>query len=221
MDSEQKKVAFYSFPHEREDLTLHVRPTANAWWKDLKKVGLLLDAFDNHCSPIGEACYVAGITRRQYKYFAQKHPVLYERRRRAKFAKREREIEEKSAMYGYRMENGSIKSAFQLLTFTEPGQFDLRYRSDYARLCRIHGPPAPTFHPPPPKSEEEKRRDMLAEVEKTRIMLGHPSDPKHYAMCQECEHLLLPPSEWPEPYRSSYFQSMPQGPTQPGHTTAV
>jgi hypothetical protein len=220
MDSEQKKVDPYVFPHEREDLTLHVRPTANAWWKDLKKVYLLMDAFDNHCSSIGEACYMAGITRRQYKYFAQEHPVIYERQRRAKFAKREREIEEKSSMYAHRMLNGNTKNAFQFLVFTEPGQFDLRFRSDYARLRRIHGLPAQT---PPPRSKEQQLRDMAAEVEKTRIMLGHPSDPKHYAVCPECEYLLLPPSEWPEPHRSRYyeFQSRYPKPTEPSHTTAV
>lgn len=220
MDGKQKKPDPYVFPHERENLALHVRPTANAWWGDLGKVGLLLDAFDNHCAPIDEACYIAGITRRQYKYFAQAHPVLYERRRRAKFAKREREIRAKESDLGFALRKGGVKAAFRFLQFIDPETYDLRYRSPYARLRRIMGLPAQS---PPPRSEEEKRRDMLAEVEKTRVMLGHPSDPKHYAVCPECEHLLLPPSEWPEPHRSLYydFQSNNQGPTGPSHTAAA
>lgn len=218
MENGHKKVDPYVFPYEREDLTLRVRPTANAWWLDLSRVCLLLDAFDNHCSSVGEACFIAGITRRQYKYFAQIHPVIHERRRSAKFAKREREIEEKRFALGRKLLDEKPGSALKYLTFDSPEEFDLRYRSTYARLRRIHGLPA---HRPPPRSKEQQLRDMAAEVEKTRIMLGHPSDPKHYAECSQCEYLLLPPSEWPEPQRSSYFQSMPQGQTPPGHTTAV
>ena len=208
----------YTFPHPRNgDLTLHVRPTANAWWQDQFKVFILLDVLENRGTSIDVACYAAGITRRQYKYFAQEHPVVYERRREAKFSKRAQKVVRKRMALAKKVWNGGGRAAMRYLTFDDP-EFDLRCRSDYARLRRIMGLPA---HNPPPRTEEEKRRDMLAEVEKTRVMYGHPSDPKHYAQCSQCEHLLLPPSEWPEPYRSSYFQSTPQEQTPPGYTTAL
>lgn len=187
MDPKKDKIDPYTFPHGKEHLTLRVRPTANAWWKDLSKVYLLLDAFDNHCSSVEEACYIAGITRKQYKYFAQEHPVIYERRRKAKFAKREEEIEERRSLLAFRFEGGSLRAAYKFLIFDSPEEFDLRYRSSLAFLRRRIGLPA---HAPPPKSNEQQLWNMKNDVEKTRVMLGHPSDPKHYAVCSECEHLL-------------------------------
>jgi hypothetical protein len=91
MEFKKDNSGSYVFPHERDDLTVRVRPTANAWWKDPFKVYLLLETIDNQCSPIDEACHIAGITRRQYKYFAQEHPVVHERKRLAKFIKKEKE----------------------------------------------------------------------------------------------------------------------------------
>lgn len=189
MDSEHEKTDPSVFPHARKDLTICLRPTANAWWGDYSRVQLLLDAFDNHCASIDEACYIAGITRKQYKYFAQIHPVIYDRRKRAKFAKREREIFEKKVEYGRRLHKGGPNAAFRYLIHTEPETFDLRYRSPLGYLRRLAGIPA---HPLPPKTEAERMDDMKWAIEKTRAMLGHPSDPRHYAQCQECEHLLHP-----------------------------
>lgn len=163
MDAKEQKTDPYTFPHEREDLTLKVRPTANAWWKDPFKVYLLLDAFDNHCADVDEACYVAGITRRQYKYFAQEHPIIYERRRAAKFIKLEREIAQKEKELGEKLLNGEARAAANYLVYSQPGEYDLRYKSDYARLRRIHGLPA---HNPPPKSKEEQLEEMKRNVEK-------------------------------------------------------
>lgn len=187
MEFEKDNSGSYVFPHERDDLTVHVRPTANAWWQDPFKVYLLLQAFDNHCAPIEEACHVAGITRRQYKYFAQEHPVMYERRRAAKFIKREKEVRQKHLEVAQRVLDGDAHAAAQYLAYEDPMGYDGRYRSDYARLRRLHGLPA---IPPRPRTEKQKLRDMEIEVEKTRIMLGHPSNRKHYAVCDECRHLL-------------------------------
>jgi len=193
MENERKTVDPYVFPHEREDLTLRVRPTANAWWKDLLKLYTFLDAIENHCSSIGEACYIAGITRRQYKYFAQEHPVIYERIRRAKFAKRERELERKQSMYAHRIMNGNIKDAIRYLRATDPEEYDLRYRSTYARLRRIHGLPAHN----PTQNMEEQLRDTAATIEDMRIMLGYSGQ------------------------RRASHGSNNQEPVQPDHTTAV
>jgi len=177
----------YIFPYKKSDLTIRLCPTANAWWKDPIKVYLLLDAFDNHCTPTDEACYVAGITRKQYKYFAQKHPVIYERRRVAKFAKRKKEIIRKQTELERKMLQGGVRAASRYLIYSQPGIYDRRYKPTYKRLLRIHGLPA---YPPPPKTEEEKEKERVEQVEKTRIMLGHPSDPKHYGKCHQCYHLL-------------------------------
>lgn len=187
MDPKKNNTDPYTFPHEKEHLALRVRPTANAWWKDPFKVYLLLEAFDNHYAPIDEACYVAGITRKQYKYFAQEHPVIYERRREAKFAKRKRDIIQKQKELGEKLLSGRAHAQARYLRFTEPVTYDLRYRSDYARLRRITGLPADD---PLPINESGQLWTMANEVEKTRIMLDHPSDPKHYAVCPTCEHLF-------------------------------
>lgn len=161
MDPGKSKIDIRTFPHKKEHLTLRLNPTANAWWKDPFKVYLLLEAFDNHCAPVGEACYVAGITRKQYKYFAQEHPVIYERRRAAKFAKREREIRQKHMDLARRVLNGDARAAAQFLAHEDPGTYDMRYRSDYARLRRVVGLPA--VNPPPlnPKRKKSKRCDVM------------------------------------------------------------
>lgn len=193
MEFKKDNSGSYVFAHERDELTVRVRPTANAWWKDPFKVYLLLETIDNHCSPIDEACHIAGITRRQYKYFAQEHPVVHERRRMAKFIKKEKEIERKQSQLARELLGGeSNNAAIEYLRFSNPQEFDLRYRSTLSYLRRLHGLPAVN---PPARTEEQKLRDMEREVEKTRIMLGHPSSRKHYAVCDECRHLLGPTKE--------------------------
>ena len=176
MESEKDKSGSYIFPHIRKDLSLRVRKTANAWWQDPLKVLALLQAFDNRCASINEACNAAGISRRQYKYFAQEHPIIYERRRAAKFIKREREIAQKHREISQRLLAGDGSVAKQYLAYEETG-YDGRHGSVYSHLRRIHGLPAVK---PPPKSEEQKLRDMAMEVEKTRIMFERHSRRRHY-----------------------------------------
>lgn len=179
MEFEKDNSGSYVFPHERDELTVRVRPTANAWWQDPFKVYLLLHAFDNHCAPIEEACHVAGITRRQYKYFAQEHPVIQDRKRAAKFIKREKEIRQKHLEITQRVLDGDAHAAAQYLAYTDPEGYDGRYRSDYARLRRLHGLPAVN---PPPRSEAQKLHDMEVTVEKTRAMYARHSQETHPEM---------------------------------------
>lgn len=56
---------------------LKIRRSANAWWTKGHALDLLLTAFKLG-SPVKEACGLAGITARQYKYFAQLHPEIAE-----------------------------------------------------------------------------------------------------------------------------------------------
>lgn len=171
MELEKDNSGLYVFPYIRKDLNLYVRKTANAWWRDPLKVRALLQAFDNHCASINKACDAAGISRRQYKYFAQEHPIIYERRRAAKFLKRARELVEKHMEISRRLLNGDGSVARQYLAYEDTG-YDGRYGSAYARLRRIHGLPAAR---PAPKSEEQKLQDMADEVEKTRVMFTRRS----------------------------------------------
>lgn len=57
--------------------TLYVLTSANAWWLDRVKVSLLIAAYKGGASDV-EACYYAGITLEQYKYFKEKHPQFSE-----------------------------------------------------------------------------------------------------------------------------------------------
>ncbi len=74
----EPKIA-YVIPGPTEHLTLEVKHSANAWWMDAPKLHRLLRAFEA-MSPIAEACDYAGITVKQYKYFAQEHPIIKELR---------------------------------------------------------------------------------------------------------------------------------------------
>lgn len=51
----------------------HVRPTFQAWWKDVGKVKELIRAFKNGHS-VEKAIVYAGISMDQYRYFKQMHP---------------------------------------------------------------------------------------------------------------------------------------------------
>jgi hypothetical protein len=180
MEFKKDNSGSYVFPHERDDLTVRVRPTANAWWKDPFKVYLLLETIDNQCSPIDEACHIAGITRRQYKYFAQEHPVVHERKRLAKFIKKEKELIQKhKQLVDTLMQGDSVNAAIEYLRYFNPEEFDLRYRSPLARLRRLHGLPAT---PPPLRSEAQKLYDMKVAVEKTRAMYARHSKETHPEM---------------------------------------
>lgn len=58
-----------------DQLDIHLIKSANAWWMDIDKVISLIEAFRFDCT-ISEACTNAGITIKQYKYFAKLHPVI-------------------------------------------------------------------------------------------------------------------------------------------------
>jgi hypothetical protein len=58
----------------------NVRDSANAWWLNQHKVDKILVAFELG-STIIESCDYAGITLKQYKYFARIHPELAEIRK--------------------------------------------------------------------------------------------------------------------------------------------
>jgi len=53
--------------------TFSVRKTANAWWSEKDKILKLFEAMKLDCN-LEEACFYAGITERQYKYFREVHP---------------------------------------------------------------------------------------------------------------------------------------------------
>lgn len=173
-EEDDQEIAYY-IPHKYEHLTLKLKKSANAWWLDATKVIQLLDAFDFHNATIEEACYVVGISIKQYKYFASLHPVIHERRKIARY-----EMEHEKAKGIVSMVNaGDPKACMRWLSYTEPEFFDLRYRSPLARLRRLYGLPA---HLPPPKTEEEKLEDMKRAVEKTRqeILSGKYTKRKNY-----------------------------------------
>lgn len=188
MDEDTKNLEIaYLIPHDLEELTLRVRHSANAWWKDTSKVFRLLLALEDHGLKVDDACDFAGITKRQYKYFVRLHPILPER---IKAAKRKRALEklikraEKLEASVYR---GGSKAAIRFFRFMDPYQYDNRFRNPLSHLRRLHKIPA---RRPLVKSEFEKRAGMDYEVEKTRAALGHPATPEHYRECSDCAHFL-------------------------------
>lgn len=161
-EDENFKVA-YVIPSRWDGMDLEVRLTANAWWKDPTKVVSLLDAFDNHQANIDQACYAAGISIRQYKYFAQLHPLINKRR---KLGRKELDFEKRRRLAGavLNSDNPSPRAAIEWLRYSEPEEWDLRYKSPMARLRRQAGLPAN----PKTKTEGEKRIEMEEAVEKNR-----------------------------------------------------
>lgn len=154
------EVAYY-IPSKYEGMDLYLRHTANAWWKDASKVYRLLDAFDNHRANIEEACGAAGISLRQYKYFANQHPFINKRR---KISRYEMDPDKRMSL-AMKVSTGDLKASMQWLRHSEPEFFDIRYRSSLSALKRIHKIPA---SPPPPKTQEQKDMDMRWNVEKHR-----------------------------------------------------
>ncbi len=64
------------FAYEIEDKnfpTFRVIHSANAWWMDKYKVEKIIDAYKMHCTD-PEACYYAGISLSQLRYFKDTHP---------------------------------------------------------------------------------------------------------------------------------------------------
>lgn len=70
-DNNVFKIIKGPLPH----LDIHLIKSANAWWMDIDKVIRLLEAF-RYDALVVEACSNAGITQRQYKYFAKLHPII-------------------------------------------------------------------------------------------------------------------------------------------------
>jgi hypothetical protein len=167
MDSEEKNldIAYY-IPHRFEHLTLKLRRSANAWWLDASKVYRLLDAFERYDATIEEACDAARITVKQYKYFVQLHPIINEIR---KAPAREKDFDKRIGLYNA-LQNNTPESAIQWLRYTEPEEWDLRYRSSpLTRIRRRLGITAKYLEEQRrPKSQEEKNQEMLDAVERSR-----------------------------------------------------
>lgn len=67
----------YAYTFEDANLgKLQVLNTENAWWKDKDKLTKLIDAYKFYATD-DQACFYAGITIDQLKYFQQLHPQLY------------------------------------------------------------------------------------------------------------------------------------------------
>lgn len=165
MDPEEKNldIAYY-IPRRFEHLTLKLRRSANAWWLDASKVYRLLDAFERYNATIEEACDAARITVKQYKYFAQLHPIINEIRKAPAL---EKDFDKRMVLYNT-LQDGTAESAAQWLRFTEPDEWDLRYRSSpLTRIRRRLGITAKYLEEQRrPKSQEEKNQEMLEAVEK-------------------------------------------------------
>lgn len=173
----------YIIDHEKNDLVLYVRHTANAWWKRPSKLYRLLLALEDYSSKVEEACEFAEITKKQYKYFARLHPVLSDRIKEAKLQRALDRRAQKRSVLAPLVISGNSRAIKQYLRLIEPDEYDSRYRSPYARLRRSVGLPA---QPLVPKNKEENLAEMAQNVEKTRKKFGHPSTEEHYNKCLEC-----------------------------------
>lgn len=56
--------------------TMPVLNSANAWWLDATKLQMLISAYKFHATD-DQACYYAGISRKQLEYFQNLHPDFY------------------------------------------------------------------------------------------------------------------------------------------------
>lgn len=122
MDKKGKKIA-YIIPGPREHLTLEVRASANAWWMDAPKLYKLVRELDQG-TPLQIACEIAGITMRQYSYFASLHPIIEDRRNNlfAEIGMRAKYTLAKA------IEAGDSKASIAFLRMKEPETYDLRFR---------------------------------------------------------------------------------------------
>jgi hypothetical protein len=74
--TKNKEAIAYTIPITK-DLNIEVQESANAWWLDRQKIHNLIAAFSVDAT-IREACASAGVTEKQYKYFAELHPIIRE-----------------------------------------------------------------------------------------------------------------------------------------------
>lgn len=105
---------------------LEIKPTANAWWKSQIKVSRLLTSF-RVGSRIPEACIEAGISRRQYKYFAHLHPEINKIRQvyKGELIKKAKATVEKNIEINPRF-------ALRYLAKTKPEEFPQKPRGIFA-----------------------------------------------------------------------------------------
>ena len=122
MEEPRPKIA-YIIPGPRAHLTLEVRWSANAWWMDGPTLYRLLAQLDSGDVGLQEACAKAGITIRQYNYFANLHPLIEERRN---LKEMERSMAAKSALVAGVMK-GDKRSVIKYLRMKEPEVYDLRH----------------------------------------------------------------------------------------------
>lgn len=173
MDPEDKDFDFaYYIPHQMETFTFYLRRSANAWWLDASKVYRLFDAFDRYDATIEEACSAAGITVRQYKYFADQHPMLNKRRKARQF---EKEVDTRM-MLAAGIDHGD--GALRYLRYTEPEEFDLRCRGPLARLRRQYGVTKKYLE----ESQRTKTAEEMLEAAEKNIKTPTPKDrfEEHY-----------------------------------------
>lgn len=123
MEGTKPKIA-YIIPGPREHLTLEVRYSANAWWMDGPTLYKLVGLLDSGDHSLEGACRLAGITMRQYRYFAELHPVIEGRR----------ELPE--LMLGLAakitladaIQRGDSRACLHYLRMKEPESYDLRFK---------------------------------------------------------------------------------------------
>lgn len=146
-----KDLPSYTVPLE-DNWILEVKPTANAWWKHEPKVHLLLAALREGYK-IKEACKQARINLRQYKYFAQRHPEMFDIRQF--FRKKLTERAERSVALRIAKDK---RFALKYLTKKKPEEFPPpRLLKKIAQL---------------EKDFEEERNGYLEELRQVKLILG-------------------------------------------------
>lgn len=160
----------YKIPGPQEHLTLEVRHSANAWWMDGPKLHRLIEAFEKMI-PLEDACSLAGITMKQYRYFAQLHPIIEDRRKYPYLM-----VSMKAKMVWIKAINdGDLKACWKWLEMSDPETFSLRkHRSAYGDLRRRYG--LRTGHLAAHEAEEYKR--IKNDLDELKTELGFAKSPE-------------------------------------------
>lgn len=152
----------YKIPGPLEHLTLEVRHSANAWWMDGTKLYKLLNFFEK-MTPLKEACFLSGITLKQYRYFARMHPVVEDRR---KYPFNIISMRAKKTWIDA-INAGDLRACRKWLEATDPETFSLRkHRTAYANLRRRYGMKTGNLTANDEKEEIEKLRQMVEQMGK-------------------------------------------------------
>lgn len=168
----EKQEFVYIIPGPRNYLTLKVLRSANAWWMDGEKLFRLLNAFDNYGASISEACALADVTIRQYKYFANLHPLIYERRTYMRNTVSLRAKIERAK----RIQNGDKKVSKKYLAEKYPLEYSLRrHRSALNDLRRRHRMPSVELE----TVSKEDRGQIQASINEMREMVGTKTKSGH------------------------------------------